>query len=122
MNFTLPSDQSLSVDDRGKRSTFDFLRNRFVRVPSDHDPHYLYSDDKHSGSMDSELRKTLLKAPSTSVSTALVSSLDTKPGSSECAINAKFLPSLLSSLCSVFIDFETLAHGIADTRVPLYHG
>ena len=43
--------------------------------------------------MDNEVRRTLLKAPSTSVSAALVRPLYLNPRNTEdCVINAKFLP------------------------------
>lgn len=47
--------------------------------------------------MDSELRGTLLKVPSTSASAALVRPLDSNPrNTEECAINVEFLLSFLS--------------------------
>ena len=83
---------------RGRRSTFDIpqILGSATTDRSTTIPIHLCLDDELSGFtvMDSELRKTLLKEPSTSASTALVRSLDSKTRNAECSINANFLPYL----------------------------
>jgi len=75
---------------------------------------YLHNILSSLTAMDSEVRRTLLEAPSTSVSAALVRPLDSNPRNTEdCATNVKFLLCFLSPFRHCFCP---RTHGIVNLR------